>query len=109
MKKEIYSMFTVRFDFFVKEELHFENINGTIFLYLYLVYKFHIFYESRSGEVYSIQHCVIKLVSDLRQVDGFLRVLHGITEILLKVALNTITITLFFAFPPTLNRKNRHF
>jgi hypothetical protein len=52
------------------------------------------------GEVYSIQHYVIKFVSDLRQVGGFLRVLrfpppikidrHDITEILLKVALNTI-------------------
>ena len=37
------------------------------------------------GEVYSI-HYVIKLVGDLRQVGGFL----DITEILLKVALNTI-------------------
>ena len=27
------------------------------------------------GEVYSGQHCVIKFVSDLRQVDGFHRVL----------------------------------
>ena len=27
------------------------------------------------GEVYLIQHCVIKFVSDLRQVDGFLWVL----------------------------------
>ena len=51
------------------------------------------------GEVYSIQHYVIKFVSDLRQVGGFLRVLPvsstkktDITEILLKVALNTITI-----------------
>jgi hypothetical protein len=51
-------------------------------------------------EVCSIQHYVIKSVSDLRQVRGFLRVLrfplpnktvhHDITEILLKVALNTI-------------------
>ena len=32
-------------------------------------------FESRSGEVYSIQHCVINFVSDLRQVGGFLRVL----------------------------------
>ena len=30
-------------------------------------------FESRSGEVYSIQHYVIKFVSDLRQVGGFLR------------------------------------
>ena len=50
------------------------------------------------GEVYSIQHYVIKYVSDLRQVGGFLRFLppikldrHDITEILLKMALNTIT------------------
>jgi hypothetical protein len=51
-----------------------------------------------------IQHHVIKFVSDLRQVGGFLRVLqfpppikpetpYDITEILLKVALNTINDT----------------
>jgi len=28
------------------------------------------------GEVYSIQHCVIKFVSHLRQVGGFLQVLR---------------------------------
>ena len=32
-------------------------------------------FEPRSGEVYSIQHYVIKFVSDLRQVGGFLWVL----------------------------------
>ena len=47
------------------------------------------------GEIYSIQHCVVHFVSDLRQVSGFIRVLrfsftnkidhHDITEILLKV------------------------
>ena len=44
---------------------------------------------------------MIKLVADLRQVGGFARVSstnsadrHDITEILLKVALNTITLTL---------------
>ena len=48
------------------------------------------------GEVYSIQHYVIEFVSDLRQVSGFLRFpppkrnRYNITEILLKVALNTI-------------------
>ena len=52
------------------------------------------------GEVYSMQHYVIKFVSYFRQVSGFLRVLWfppdppinltNITEILLKVALNTI-------------------
>ena len=51
------------------------------------------------GEVYSVQHYVIKFVSDLRQVGGLLRVLqflppktdshNNINEILLKVALNT--------------------
>ena len=58
-------------------------------------------FEFRSDEVYSIQHCVIKFVSDLRQVGIFFLVLrvssinktdhHYVTEILLKVALNTIT------------------
>ena len=33
-------------------------------------------FESRSGDVYSIQHYVIKFVSDLRQIDGFHRVLE---------------------------------
>ena len=51
------------------------------------------------GKVCSIQHYVIKIVRDFRQVGGFLRVLqvsstnktnpHDIAEILLKVALNT--------------------
>ena len=54
------------------------------------------------GEVYWIQLYVIKFVTDLRQVSGFLWVLqfpqqiilsHDITEILLKVMLNTITPT----------------
>ena len=49
------------------------------------------------NEVYSIQNYVIKFVSDLWQVGGFLRfpppnktVCHDITEILLKKTLNTI-------------------
>jgi hypothetical protein len=47
-------------------------------------------------EVYLIQHYVIKIFSDLRQIGGFLHQKtdwHKITEILLKVALNTITLT----------------
>ena len=54
------------------------------------------------GDVYSIQHYVIKFVSDLRQVSGFLRVLRFppplkltpqyITETLLKVTLSTISV-----------------
>ena len=55
-------------------------------------------FESRSG--WGVQHYVIKFDSDLRQVDGFSPGTpvsytnktdrHDITEILLKVALNTI-------------------
>ena len=48
------------------------------------------------GEVYSIQHYVIKFVSELQQVfsgySGFLH-RHDVTEILLKVALSTINQT----------------
>ena len=53
-------------------------------------------------KVYSLQYYMIKFVSDLQQAGGFLRVLrfspinktdcHYITEILLKVVLNTITL-----------------
>ena len=54
---------------------------------------------------YSIQHHVIKFVSDLRQFGGFLWVLQfpppikptAIAELLLKVALNTITLTLLLS------------
>jgi hypothetical protein len=55
------------------------------------------------GKVYWIQHNVIKFVSDLGQVGGINQALrfpppikidrHNITEILLKVALNAITLT----------------
>jgi len=50
------------------------------------------------GDVYSIQHYVIKRVSDLRQVGDMgsstnKTDYNDIAEILLKVALNTITIT----------------
>jgi len=51
------------------------------------------------AEVYSIQHYVIKFVSDLWQVGRFHRItnktdLHDTTEILLKVVLNTLTLTI---------------
>ena len=39
------------------------------------------------GEVYSIQHYVIKLVKDLRQVGGFLRVLRFPLPIKLTVTM----------------------
>jgi hypothetical protein len=56
-------------------------------------------FESLSGEVYSIQHYVMKFVSDLPQVGGSLQVLQFpplikvTAPILLKVALNTINQT----------------
>jgi hypothetical protein len=40
----------------------------------YAISSFHP--EPRSGEVYSIQHYVITLFSDLPEVDGFLQVLQ---------------------------------
>ena len=49
------------------------------------------------GEVYLIQHYVINFVSELGHVSGFLQVLQfppQITEKFLKVALNTLTLTL---------------
>jgi hypothetical protein len=57
------------------------------------------------GEVYSMQHYVMKFVSDLRHVSGFRRVLlfpprHDISEILLKVSLNTINYKRTLQFPP---------
>ena len=56
-------------------------------------------FKSCSGR--GVEHYVIKFISDLRQISGFLRLLysssstnktdhHDITEILLKVMLNTI-------------------
>ena len=57
--------------------------------------------ELESGSGRGVQHYVIKFVSDLRQVSGFLRfppplklTATNIAEILLKVALNTIKQTL---------------
>ena len=43
------------------------------------------------SEAYAIQHYVIKFVSDLRRVGGFLHQTR--TEILLKMALNKTTLT----------------
>jgi hypothetical protein len=58
-------------------------------------------FEFRSAKVYSIQQYVIQFVSDLRQVGGFLWVLQYPSQIkltatiLLKVAFNKTTLTLF--------------
>jgi len=50
--------------------------------------------SSNSGEVYSIQYYVIKFVSDLLQIGGFLWVFQFPPPIKLKVALNTIILTI---------------
>ena len=64
------------------------------------------------GEVYSIQHYVMKFVNDLQKVGGFppgtpvsstnKTDSRDITDTLLKVALNTVTITI--AITNTFNR-----
>ena len=65
------------------------------------------------GEMYSIQHYLIKFDSDLWQVGGFPRLLrfvsstnkadnHDMTEILLKVALNTIARNIWNNWTPAL-------
>ena len=67
------------------------------------------------GEVYSILHYVI--VSDLRQIGGFSwhsgpstnkTDRHDITEILLKVALNTITPTPLKAYRKHINERSQN-
>jgi hypothetical protein len=40
------------------------------------------------GEVYSIQHYVIKFVSDLRQVGGFLRILRFLPTVKLTATMS---------------------
>ena len=58
--------------------LEFRNVPTEWFFSFFLL--LHIFvcfqFESRSGQVYLIQHYVIKFVSDLRHVGGFLQVLR---------------------------------
>ena len=54
-------------------------------------------FESVHGEVYTIQHYVIKFVIDFQQIGGFLRfpppikLTTTIAEMLFKVAVNTIS------------------
>ena len=56
-------------DFLPARSDKFQKVCGT---YHHKLCKF----ESRSGKVYSIQHYVIKFISDLQQVGGFLRILR---------------------------------
>ena len=77
---------------------------GITTIYIYVIGAYHHLrfeVDFRSGEEYWI-HYVIKFVSDLRQIGDFLRELpissinktDHITEILLKVALKTMTLTI---------------
>ena len=58
------------------------------------------------GEVYSIQHNVVKFVSDFFPVSSTNKTdRHDITEILLKVALSTINLTLNFILEKKRSKK----
>ena len=54
---------------------HWDNIAKAVTHTLLLIYNV-VNSNSVHGGVYSIQHCVIKFVSDLRHVGGFLQVLR---------------------------------
>ena len=61
------------------------------------------------GEVYPIQHYVIKFVSDLRQVFSINKTdRHEITEILLKVTLSSVTLISSFLTNPPATTKLRN-
>jgi hypothetical protein len=91
------------------EIIDFHSRDGTVvgFTTTFAINAYHHWsceFKYGSGEVYLIQHYVIKFVSDLRQIGGFCpgtpvsstnkTDCHAITEILLKVVLNTITLTI---------------
>jgi hypothetical protein len=69
----------------------FNNISVISWQSVLLVEKTEVPGETRSwsahGEVYWIQHYVIKIVSDLRQVGGFLRVLRFSPPIILTATI----------------------
>ena len=75
------------------------NVNSALHEPLYILWLAH-------GEVYSMQHYVMIFVSDIRQVCGFLVILRCLPPIKLivtillkycwKVALNIITLTLYY-------------
>ena len=80
-------------------------VNITITFFFNIIFSTNVFSSNPAdGYVYSVQHYLINFVSDLRLVCGFLwllcgsftnkTVLHDITEIVLKVALNIIALTI---------------
>ena len=74
------------------------NLNSMIYiwrLYREIVKSHDVICLAAHGGMFSIQHCMINFVSDLRQFCGFLKIkeknvqITDKTEILLKVILNT--------------------
>jgi hypothetical protein len=57
-------------------------------------------------EVYSIQHYVIKFVSDLQQVGGFLRVLRFPPSI--KLPGERVLLKTYFLYLPVLRQQHKH-
>ena len=84
-------------------------------LYIYWLCQFNLLIPTKClisnpvhGEVYSIQHYVIKFVNDLRQVFSTNKTeRHDITDILLKVALNIITLAPCLTLPPCLHQSRK--
>jgi hypothetical protein len=69
-----------------------QNNDGMIveFITTYAISAYHHLrceFGPRSGEVYSIQNYVIKFVSDLRQVGGFIRILRFLLPIKLNATI----------------------
>ena len=60
----------------LKQCCYFSELLGLVYGVYYYIIIYHAMSNLVHGEMYSIQHYVIKFVSDLRQVDGFLRVLR---------------------------------
>jgi len=55
--------------------LIFTGVIGVAWSLIHIVFKIFLLLNCAHGEVYSKQHYVIKFVSDLRQLGGFLQVL----------------------------------
>ena len=75
---KVHNNFTLFIFLFVKEERGSRDRMVVEFTTTCAISAYHHYsceFEHRSGEVYSIQHYVIKFVSYLRQVGGFLQVL----------------------------------
>ena len=89
------------FELFQSHIIKRRRLRSQMYAYIYvfvLLTNTNVSSNPTHGEVYAIQHNVIKFVSDLRQIGCFSSSIpcsnidrHDIIAILLKVALNTIT------------------